>query len=150
MCALEQKKNDFPDIYLLILKATQLPPKIVFNKNAKAKDRATLIPFIIAFNIWKGKTKQLLPLSRFFSKSKKVRRNKLYSRGRAAFSSIQNLSKASGLSKKRVEQFSQTRTSYTKFQQSGVSEDFKFFLKKFQWNLVYGLGFCRQVSWSKQ
>ena len=128
MCT-RAKKNDFPDIYLTILKATEFPPKIVINMNAKAKDRATLIPFIISFKIWKGKTKQLLPLSRFFSKSKMVRRNRLYSRGRAAFSSIHNLSKASGLPKKKVEQFSQTSKSYTKFQQSGVSEDFKFFLK---------------------
>ena len=39
----------------------------------------------------------------------------MYSRDRAAYGSIQNLSKASGLSKKRVEKFLQTKTSYTKF-----------------------------------
>ena len=49
------------------------------------------------------------------SKSEKVTLNRLYSRGRAAYSSIQNLSKASGLSKKKVEKFLQTKTSYTKF-----------------------------------
>ena len=49
------------------------------------------------------------------SKSEKVRLNRLYSRGRAAHGSIQNLSKASGLSKKKVEKFLQTKTSYTKF-----------------------------------
>ena len=49
------------------------------------------------------------------SKSEKVRLNRLYSKGRAAYGSIQNLSKASGLSKKKVEKFSQTKTSYTKF-----------------------------------
>ena len=49
------------------------------------------------------------------SKSEKVRLNRLYSRGRAAYSSIQNLSKASGLSKKKVEKFLQTKTSHTKF-----------------------------------
>ena len=38
----------------------------------------------------------------------------MYSRGRAAYGSIQNLSKASGLSKKKVEKFLQTKTSYTK------------------------------------
>ena len=48
------------------------------------------------------------------SKSEKVRLNRLYSRGRAAYGSIQNLSKASGLSKKKVEKFLQTKTSYTK------------------------------------
>ena len=50
-----------------------------------------------------------------FSKFEKVRLNRLYSRGRAAYGSIQNLSKASGLSKKEVEKFLQTKTSYTKF-----------------------------------
>ena len=49
------------------------------------------------------------------SKSEKVRLNRLYSRGRAAYGSIQNLSKASGLSKKKVEKFLQTKTSLTKF-----------------------------------
>ena len=50
-----------------------------------------------------------------FSKSENVRLNRLYSRGRALYGSIQNLSKASGLSKKKVEKFLQTKTSYTKF-----------------------------------
>ena len=49
------------------------------------------------------------------SKSEKVSLNRLYSRGRAAYGSVRNLSKASGLSKKKVEQFLQTKTSYTKF-----------------------------------
>ena len=49
------------------------------------------------------------------SKSEKVRLNRFYSRGRAAYVSIQNLSKTSGLSKKKVEKFLQTKTSYTKF-----------------------------------
>ena len=49
------------------------------------------------------------------SKSEKVRLKRLFSRGRAAYCSIQNLIKASGLSKKKVEKFSQTKTSYTKF-----------------------------------
>ena len=49
------------------------------------------------------------------SKSEKVSLNRLYSRGRAAYGSLRNLSKASGLSKKKVEQFLQTKTSYTKF-----------------------------------
>ena len=59
----------------------------------------------------KQKIKELGSLS----KSEKVRLNRLYSRGRAAYGSIQNLSKASGLSKKKVEKFLQTKTSYTKF-----------------------------------
>ena len=49
------------------------------------------------------------------SKSDEVRLNRFYSRGRALYGSIQNLSKASGLSKKKVEKFLQTKTSFTKF-----------------------------------
>ena len=41
------------------------------------------------------------------SKSEKIKLKKLYSRGRAAYDFIQNLSKASGLSKKKVEKFLQ-------------------------------------------
>ena len=59
----------------------------------------------------KQKTEELGSLSKF----EKVSLNRLYSRGRAAYSSVRNLSKASGLSKKKVEQFLQTKTSYTKF-----------------------------------
>ena len=59
--------------------------------------------------------KQKIEELRFLSKSEKVRLNRLYSRGRAAYGSIQNLGKASGLSKKKVEKFLQTKTSYTKF-----------------------------------
>ena len=47
LCALKRKNNDFPDIYFTILEATQLPPNLVINKNAKAKDRGTWIPFKI-------------------------------------------------------------------------------------------------------
>ena len=49
------------------------------------------------------------------SKSEKVRLNRLYSRGRSAYGSIQSLRKASGLSQKKVKQFSQTNTSFAKF-----------------------------------
>ena len=49
------------------------------------------------------------------SKSEKVSLNRLYSGGTAAYGSVRNLSKASGLSKKKVEHFFQTKTSYTKF-----------------------------------
>ena len=47
VCALKRKNTDFPDNYLTILEATQLPPKRVINKNVKAKDRGTWIPFKI-------------------------------------------------------------------------------------------------------
>ena len=59
----------------------------------------------------KRKTEELGSLSKY----EKVSLNRLYSRGRAAYGSVRNLSKASGLSKKKVEQFLQTKTSYTKF-----------------------------------
>ena len=47
LCALKRKNTNFSDIYFTILEATQLPPKLVINKNAKAKDRGTWIPFKI-------------------------------------------------------------------------------------------------------
>ena len=47
VCALKRKNTDFPDIYFTILEATQIPPKLGINKNAKAKDRGTWIPFKI-------------------------------------------------------------------------------------------------------
>ena len=59
----------------------------------------------------KRKTEELESLS----KSEKVILNRLHSRGRAAYGSVRTLRKASGLSKKKIEQFLQTKTSYTKF-----------------------------------
>ena len=56
VCALKRKNTDFPDIYFTILDATQIPPKLVANKNAKAKDRGTWI----LFKIWKGKSEQIV------------------------------------------------------------------------------------------
>ena len=47
VCALKRKNTDFPDIYFTILEATHIPPKLVINKNAEAKDRGTWIPFTI-------------------------------------------------------------------------------------------------------
>ena len=49
------------------------------------------------------------------SKSEKVRLNRMNSWGRTAYGSIQNFSKARGLSKKKIEMFLKTKTSYTKF-----------------------------------
>ena len=56
VCALKRKNTDFPDIYLTILEATQIPPKLVINTNAKAKDSGTFI----LFEIWKGKSEQIV------------------------------------------------------------------------------------------
>ena len=47
VCTLKRKNTNFPDIYFTILEATQVPPILVINKNAKAKDRGTWIPFKI-------------------------------------------------------------------------------------------------------
>ena len=47
VCALKRKNTDFPVFYFTILKAIQLLPKLIINKNAKAKDRGTWIPFKI-------------------------------------------------------------------------------------------------------
>ena len=65
----------------------------------------------------------------FLSKSEKVSLNRLYSRGRAAYGSVRNLSQASGLSKKKVEKFLQTRPSHIQnlIPQSDVFEGFKHF-----------------------
>ena len=93
--ALKQKNTDFADIYVTILEANQIPPKLVINENAKAK----------------RKTEKLALLS----KSENLSLNRLYSRGRAAYGSVRKLCKASGLSKKNVKHFLPTNTSYTKF-----------------------------------
>ena len=47
VCALKRKNTDFPDIYFTTLEATQIPPKLVANENAKRKDRGTWILFKI-------------------------------------------------------------------------------------------------------
>ena len=47
VCALKRKNTNFPDIYFTILEANHIPPKLVINKNAKAKDRGTWILFKI-------------------------------------------------------------------------------------------------------
>ena len=41
VCALKRKKTDFPDVYFIILEATQIPIKLYINKNAKGKDRGS-------------------------------------------------------------------------------------------------------------
>ena len=69
----------------------------------------------------KQKTEELGSLS----KSEKVRLNRLYSRGRSAYGSIQNLSKAGGLSKKQAEPRHRIQKLVP---QSGVSEGFKLFI----------------------
>ena len=42
---LRQKNADVPDIYFTLLDAAGISPSLLFNKNAKAKDRGSWIPF---------------------------------------------------------------------------------------------------------
>ena len=40
-----RKNGDVPDIYFFLLDAAAITPSLVFNQNAKAKDRGSWIPF---------------------------------------------------------------------------------------------------------
>ena len=42
---LHRKNTDVPDIYFTSLDAAGISPSIVFNQNAKAKDRGSWVPF---------------------------------------------------------------------------------------------------------
>ena len=42
---LRRKNADFPDIYFTLLDAAGISPSLVFNQNAKAKDRGSWVPF---------------------------------------------------------------------------------------------------------
>ena len=42
---LRRKNADVPDIYFTLLDAAGISPSLVFNKNAKAKDRGSWFPF---------------------------------------------------------------------------------------------------------
>ena len=42
---LRRKNADAPDIYFILLDAGGISPSLVFNQNAKAKDRGSWIPF---------------------------------------------------------------------------------------------------------
>ena len=61
------------------MEAIQIPPKLVINKKAKAKERGICITFKIG----------------------KLSLNRLFSRGIAVYGSVRILSKASGLSEKK-------------------------------------------------
>ena len=47
VCARKRKNTNFPDFYFTFLETIQLTLKFGINKNAKAKDRGTWIPFKI-------------------------------------------------------------------------------------------------------
>ena len=42
---LRRKNADVPDIYFIILDAAGISPSLVFNQNAKAKERGSWVPF---------------------------------------------------------------------------------------------------------
>ena len=42
---LRRKNADVPDIYFTLLDAVGISPSVVFNQNAKAKDRGSWVPF---------------------------------------------------------------------------------------------------------
>ena len=42
---LRGKNAAFPDIYFILIDAAGISPSLVFNKNAKAKDRGSWVPF---------------------------------------------------------------------------------------------------------
>ena len=42
---LRRKNADAPDIYFTLLDAAGISPSLVFNQNAKAKDRGSCVPF---------------------------------------------------------------------------------------------------------
>ena len=42
---MRRKNADVPDIYFTLLDAAGISPSLVFNKNAKAKDRGSWVPF---------------------------------------------------------------------------------------------------------
>ena len=44
---LRRKNADVPDIYFTLLDAAGISPSLVFNQNAKAKDRGSRVPFEI-------------------------------------------------------------------------------------------------------
>ena len=52
------------------------------------------------------------------SKSERVKLQRLYREGKSAYGSLQNLEKASGLSKKKVTDFLYRKKPYTKFRQA--------------------------------
>ena len=130
MCALKRKITNFPDIYLTILDATQIRSILFINKNAKQK------------------TVELGSLSK---SEKKVELNILSFRRRAAYGSVPNLGKASGLSKKTLEHFLQTQSSYKKFAPSiNCFRRLQASSKHIMEVLYHGISFYGQTSESKQ
>ena len=77
---LHRKNVDVPDIYFALLNAARISPSLVFNQNAKAKDRS-------------------------ISKCERQKLQRLYTQGADAYGSVRNLAKASRLAVSKVRQF---------------------------------------------
>ena len=92
--ALKRKNADFPDIYYTILYATGMKPQKVINKDAQKQRQRGLDSF---------------------QNLEKAKLQRLYRDGKAAYGSVKNLQKASGLSKKKVACFLHSKDSYTKY-----------------------------------
>ena len=89
---LRRKNADVPDIYFTLLDAAGISPSLVFNQNAKAKDRGSWV----------------------LSKYERQKLQRLYTQGAAAYGSVRNLAKASRLPVSKVRQFLHSKDSYTK------------------------------------
>ena len=91
-----KKKNvEFPNFYFIIFDTIGLNPYKIINKDAK-EEGGSWTPF----QIWKNQATEVIQ------------------GGKAAYSSVQNLQKASGLSKKKVTVFFYQKSSNTNFRQA--------------------------------
>ena len=90
---LRRKNADVPYIYFTLLDAAGISLSLVFNQNAKAKERGSWV----------------------FSKNERQKLQRLYTQGAAAYGSVRNLAKASRLPVSKVRQFLHSKDSYTKF-----------------------------------
>ena len=90
---LRRKNVDVPDIYFILLEAAGISPSLVFNQNAKTKDRGGWL----LFKVWTSKAA------------------KLYAQGAAAYGSLRNLTKTSRLLVSKLRKFLYSKASYTKF-----------------------------------
>ena len=90
---LHRKNAVVPDIYFTLLDAAGISPSLVFNQNAKIK----------------------IEEAGSLSKYERQKRQRLYTQGAAAYSSVRNLAKASRLPVSKVRQFLHSKASQTKF-----------------------------------
>ena len=90
---LRRKNVDVPDLYFTLLDTAGISPSLVFNQNAKAKEKE----------------------AGYLSKYERQKLQRLYTQGAAAYGSVRNLAKAGRLSVSKVRLFLYSKASYTKF-----------------------------------